>query len=458
MKKLFAYVQPYLKSMALVVCLVFAQVMAELQMPNLMSNIVNNGVSTGDTSYIIQVGMQMLVVALIATACSISASFFSGRNALGVARDLRIGIFRKVESFSQMEFDKISTSSLITRTTNDVQQMQMIILSSQRMFVSSPLNFVGALINAMNKDAQLVRILFIAIPCVVAVVISVQRRAVPLFSLGQRKIDRLNQVLREGLSGVRVIRAFHREDYQSQRFNEANFDLTANSIRVQRIMATNWPMMMLVINSATIAVVWFGARNINAGFIRIGDLMAFTQYLSTILFSLMNLSMMFVSIPRAQVSANRIAEILNTEPLIQDPEAPTSLPTLLNPKQGLQVVFNDVTFRYPGGENPALRNISFTANSGETVAIIGSTGSGKTTIANLIMRFYDVEEGTVTVDGIDVRHLTLSDLRHQIGFIPQKAVLFSGAIADNLLYGNETATEAMRWEALRIAQAEDFVS
>ena len=455
MKILARFLQPYLKSICLVMVLVFCQIMAELQLPNLMSEIVNKGVSNGDTDFIMRTGGIMLGVALFSMSCSIAAAYFSSHNALSAARDLRNAIFQKVESFSQAEFDKLSTASLITRTTNDTQQMQMVVLMAQRMAISAPISMVGAIINAWNKNVQLMTVIVIAIPFVVAVIVLVQRRAIPLFSIGQKLIDRLNQVLREGLSGVRVVRAFSREEYQSSRFNEANFDLTGNNIKVQRIMAMMMPMMMLIINAAVIAVVWFGARNIDAGFLQIGDLMAFTQYMMTILFSLMNVSMMFVMAPRVMVSANRIVEVLETQVEIHDPAEPQTLPVT---DQGLHILFDKVTFRYPGGEQPALEEISFEARPGETVAIIGSTGSGKTTVANLIQRFFDVESGIVYIDGIDIRKLSLEDLRQQIGYIPQQAMLFSGSIAENLLYGNDTADEDQRLLALQIAQAEDFVT
>ena len=458
MKKLTRFLTPYRFSIALVLLLVFCQIMAELQLPNLMSEIVNLGVSTGDTQFIIRTGGFMLVVALFSMACSIAASYFSAKNAMGAARDLRNAIFQKVESFSQAEFDNLSTASLITRTTNDAQQMQMVVMMAQRMAIGAPISMIGAIINAWNKDVQLMKVIAIAIPFIIAVIAMVQTRAIPLFSIGQKLIDRLNQVLREGLSGVRVVRAFGREEYQSSRFNEANFDLTGNNIKVQRIMAAMMPCMMLVINSAVIAVVWIGAHNIDDGFLQIGDLMAFTQYMMTILFSLMNVSMMFVMAPRVMVSARRIVEVLDTECQIQNPEIPTALPVPTSPERGLHISFEKVTFRYPGGEHPALEDISFEANPGETVAIIGSTGSGKTTIANCILRFFDVESGTVKADGIDIRKLSLEELRSKIGYIPQRAVLFSGTIAENLLYGNDTASEEERFEALAIAQAEDFVT
>ena len=455
MIKLVKYVKPYLREILLVIALIFVRVMCDLYLPNLMSDAVNNGVTNGDVDYILRIGLTMLAVSLIGTLCSVASSYFSARNSSSVGRDMRNDIFAKVESFSQKEFDKFTTASLITRTTNDVQQMQMVVMFSQRMLASTPLMLVGSLINAMNKDMQLLRILLVTMPILVILILSIMRFAMPLFQAGQKKLDRLNQVLREGLSGVRVIRAFNRDSYQTERFQDANFDLTANAIKVNRIMASMMPLMMLIMNLTTIAVVWYGSQSVDEGIIMVGDLMAFSQYVMMILFSLLDLSMIFIMFPRAEVSAQRIVDVLETEPDVVEPASPVSLPRI---SRGMRLEFNHVTFRYPGGEEPALSDITFTIEPGETAAIIGSTGSGKSTIGYMIQRFYDCESGSITADGLDVRTIALEDLRQQIGYVPQRAVLFSGSIAENLRYGDSDASETLRSEALSIAQASEFVS
>ena len=457
MLKLARFLKPYTGSLLLVVGLIFTQVMADLYLPNLMSQIVNVGIANGDIDFIMHTGLTMLGIALLGMCCSISSSFFSSRNALGAARDLRNAVFTKIESFSQTEFDKFGSASLITRTTNDVQQMQMMVMMAQRMVVRAPLAFVGALLNAINKDVSLMQILLFSLPLIILVIYTTFSRATPLFSLGQKKLDRLNQVLREGLSGVRVIRAFHRDEYQSERFNTANYDLTGNAIKVQRTMARMMPLMMLIMNFTTIAIIWFGAENIDRGFLAIGDLMAFSQYIMTMLFSILNMSFMFLMFPRAAVSGERINEVLEQELSIKESLNTIPLSEESKKRKGLSLVFDKVHFRYPGGENTALTDVSFRADPGETVAIIGSTGSGKTTIAQLIQRFYDIESGSISIDGIEIKDLALEELRQQIGYVPQRSILFSGSVAANLLYGKDDATAIDRAHALNIAQAWDFV-
>lgn len=418
-----------------------------------MSDIVDNGVIPGDTPYIWRIGGLMLLVTAFGTLVSVWASYVSSRIASGFGRDVRSKTFKHVTKFSLQEFDTIGTASLITRTTNDITQVQQVLIMIIRMMVMAPMMCIGGLIMAVSKDATLSLIFVAILPILALTILLIARRGIPYFKVMQKKIDKLNLVLRENLTGIRVIRSFNRGEHERKRFEEANGDLTATAVKVNQVMALMMPMMMLILNFAQISIIWFGGLRISYGDMQVGDLMAFLQYAMQIMFSLMMVSMMFVMVPRASASAVRINEVLTTEPVIHDTEART------NAGEARGVIrFDDVTFHYPGAENAALEKISFTANPGEVTAIIGGTGSGKTTLLSLITRFYDVGEGTVTIDGQDVRGLPLEQLRSRIGFVPQKALLFTGTITDNIRFGKEDATEEEIAHAASIAQATEFIS
>jgi len=455
MKRILKGFKPYLPSFILVCLFVFGRTMADLQLPKLMADIVNNGIAAGDNSYILRIGGEMLLVSLFGMACAIGTSYLSSQNAMGFSRDLRNQTFTKIENFGQSEFDKFGTASLITRSTNDVRQMQMLLMMGQRMMLAAPIMFIGGIINVVRTNLPLSTILIFSLPAVILSVTMIAGRATPMFDIMQKRLDRLNLVMREGLSGVRVVRAFIRDDYQQERFNKANEDLTDNAIKVNRLLALQSPVMTIIMNLTIIATMWFGSLFINKGSLMIGDLMAFIQYIGMILGSLMGLSMIFIMYPRAAVSADRINEIIDTEITVQQPASDKIIPFPKNDE--VIVAFDHVTFRYPGSEAPVLHDISFTASPGQTVAIIGGTGSGKSTLAQLLLRFYDMESGSITMNGVDIRNLDLSKLRDRIGFVSQKTLLFTGSIADNIRFGKEDASDEEVLEALEIAQAAKFV-
>jgi ATP-binding cassette subfamily B protein len=452
MLKLFRFLKPFALMIALVLLLVFLQSLAELYLPTLMSSIVDTGIVKGDTRYILRIGALMLLVAAGGVACSIAASFLSAQAGMGFGRNLRCEVFTHAEGFSLHEFDRLGAPSLITRTTNDITQLQMFAMVMLRMMVSAPIMAIGGVIMAVHQDAKLTWVLVVVIP-IIAVIISITAaRGLPLFRSIQAKIDCINLVLRENLTGVRVIRAFNRNDHERKRFDEANLDLTATSIRVNKLMALLMPLMMLVMNLTTIAIVWFGARRIDIGEMHIGSLMAFIQYAMQILFSLLMVSFLFVMLPRASASAGRINEVFALNPEIRDPETPRSA---IGEKGRIE--FRRVTFRYPGAEQAAISDISFAGRPGEVTAIIGGTGSGKSTLVNLIPRFYDVKDGAILVDGVDIRELRQEDLRARLGFVPQKAMLFNDTIANNIRYGKEDASEEEVARAADIAQSTEFI-
>ncbi len=453
MIKLSRFLKPYRAAVAAVLGFVFLQTIAELSLPTLMADIINTGVMKGDTNYIWHVGGRMLLVAGGSAIAAVLVSYLSARVASGFGRDLRGRVFSRVESFSLHEFDKIGTATLITRTTNDITQVQMVTVMILRMMVMAPIMAIGGTILAVSRDGSLSLILVVSVPLLAGVIALLASRAIPLFTLMQTKLDKLNRVLREGLTGIRVIRAFDRVDYERRRFEEANRDLTATAIRVNRILAILFPVLMLTMNFTSIAIVWFGGIRIDNGHLAIGDMMAFIQYAMQIMFSLVMVSMMFVMIPRAEASAVRVNQILETAPEINDPSRPASATG-----QRGRFEFKDVTFGYAGAEQPALSHISFRAEPGQVTAVIGGTGSGKTSLISLIPRFYDVDSGQVLVDGVDVREMTQEELRAKIGFVPQKAVLFTGTIADNIRYGKETATDEEVRRAAEVAQATEFIS
>lgn len=452
MWKLRDYLKPFLPTAFMVMVLVFLEVMATLRLPDLMSEIVDQGIAQGNIALIWRTGGIMLAVALGGVLCAILGTFLASRAATGFGRDLRQAVFTKVEEFAPQEFNNFGTASLITRTTNDVQQMQQMFLISMRMAMRAPLMAIGGVLMVVKKDAQLALVLLALIPVLALVVGIVIRKGIPLFKSLQQKLDRLNQVLREQLMGVRVIRAFDRGAYEQERFKEANLDLTTTTLRVNRIMVTMGPLMGLLTNFVTIAIIWMGSKRIDAGLMQVGDMMAFLQYTMQILWSLMMLSMLFVMLPRASASADRIMEVLETVPSIKDPEQPQTV------SNGPGVVeFENVTFSYPGADAPVLSDLSFTARPGEMTAIIGGTGSGKTTVLDLVPRFYDPQSGRITLDGVDIRNLTQADLRSRLGYVPQQAVLFSGTIGSNIRGGKQDATDEEVAEAARVAQATEFI-
>ncbi|MEK5070166.1 ABC transporter ATP-binding protein [Sporosarcina sp. FSL K6-1508] len=431
--------------------LVFIQSMSDLFLPTLMADIIDKGVVVGDIPYIWKIGGIMLLVAAFGAVASVVASYYSSKAAMGFGRDIRRKVFKHVESFSLEDFDEIGTASLITRTTNDITQVQQVVIMMLRMVVSAPIMLVGGIIMAVSKDAKLSLIIVAAMPILIGSVLLILYKGVPLFQTVQKRLDRLNLVLRENLTGIRVIRAFNREKQEQVRLKKANKDLTDVSIKVNKMMAFLMPVMMLVMNLTVVGIIWFGGIRIDNGAMQIGDLMAFIQYVMQIMFALVMASMMFVMIPRAAVSAKRINEVLAMKPTFLDEG------TKKADKEPGTLEFDQVSFSYPGAEEPALSDISFTAKSGEVTAIIGGTGAGKTTLINLIPRFYEVTSGTIRVNGVDIRESSQEEVRSKIGFVPQKALLFSGTIAENIRFGKEDATETEIEHAARIAQAEDFI-
>jgi ATP-binding cassette subfamily B multidrug efflux pump len=451
--KLGKFLKPFGLSVFFVLFLVFLQSLSDLYLPTLMSDIVDKGVVTGDTHYIWKIGGLMLIIAAGGMICSIFSSFYSARVASGFGKNLRSQLFSHVGEFSLQEFDKLGTSSLITRTTNDITQVQQVLVMMLRMMASAPMMCIGGIIMAFSKDAKLTLVLAVAIPILVIAIVIIARSGMPLFKVMQVKLDNLNRVLRENLTGIRVIRSFNRVEHEKKRFNQANLDLMSTAIKVNKIMASMMPIMMVVLNLTTVAIIWFGGIRISNGHMQVGDMMAFIQYAMQIMFSFIMLSMMFVMIPRASVSAVRINEVLDTAADIVDP----AKPVLADSKKGY-VEFQDVTFSYPGAEMPAISNISFSIKPGEVTAIIGGTGSGKSTLINLIPRFYDIDSGKILLDGVDIREITQEQLREKIGFVPQSAVLFTGTIAENIRFGKQNATDEEVQHAAKIAQASEFIT
>ena len=452
MLKLFRGLKPFTIPIAFILVLVAGQAVAELYLPTLMSDIVDLGIVRGDTAYIFRVGGLMLLVALVDMGFALVTAFLSARVSMGFGRDLRRMVFTHVEGFSLHEFDIIGTPSLITRTTNDITQVQMFTMMLMRMFIFAPIMAVGRVIMAWQKDAKLTWVLAVVIPVIVAVVALTATRAMPMFRAIQARIDRINLVLREGLTGVRVVRAFNRVEHETRRFDAANRDLTAMSISVNKLMALMMPVMMLLMNLTTIAIVWFGARRIDLGEMQVGSLMAFIQYAIQILFSLLMVSFLFIMLPRASASSVRINEVMDLAPGIRDAAGARTA----DQERG-HIEFRNVTFAYPGAEEPAVRDISFNAKPGEVTAIIGGTGSGKSTLVNLIPRFYDVASGSIRVDDVDIREMPQEALRGKLGFVPQKAVLFNDTIANNIRYGREDATDEEVAHAAETAQALQFI-
>jgi ATP-binding cassette, subfamily B, multidrug efflux pump len=455
MIKLLRFMKPYRPILVLVVALAFVQAIANLYLPTLMANIVDYGIINKDIGYIWRTGGVMALVAIGGTIAAVVGIFFSSQVATGFGKIIRAKLFAHVQRFSLHEFDTVGTASLITRTTNDTTQVQQMLVIILNMMITAPITMVAGIILALNQDVGLSWILVVDIPILVAAILILMGRAIPLFRLIQVKLDKLNLILDEGLTGVRVVRAFDRQKYEEQRFDVANRDLTDVSIKVNRIVATLMPLMMFVLNVSSVAILWFGAIRINNGDLKVGAMIAFLQYAMQILFALLMVSMMFIMLPRAAASATRINEVLAIKPEINDAEQVKRADEISG-----YVEFQDVTFSYPGAEEPALSHISFSASPGEVTAIIGGTGAGKSTLVSLIPRFYDVDDadgGRILVDGVDIREMSQEHLRAKIGFVPQKAVLFSGTIAENIRYGKEDASDEEIRYAADIAQATEFI-
>ncbi len=431
------------------------QVLADLYLPTLTSNIIDKGVAQGDVDYIWHTGFVMIGFSLISILAAIANTFFATRESQKLGKQLRTDVYKKSESLTKDAFDKYGTASLITRTTNDVTQIQMVTQMFLRMMINAPITLIGASILAYQKDHQLTKIFLVVIPVMIILIGGIMYFAVPLFKSMQKKTDRLNLVFREGLTGVRVIRAFDKTRFEENRFDLANKDYTNTAIKVNTIVALMMPMMTLIMSGTNVAITWFGGHYIADMTLEVGNLIAFMTYAMQILISFMMLSAIFIMVPRAQASADRINEVLDEKIGIHDPENPK---TVSFAGKEATLAFNHVNYRYHGAEKLALEDIDFQAKSGEIVAIIGGTGSGKTTLVNLIPRLYDIESGSIQINGTDISEMTQYNLRELMGFVPQKAVLFSGTIRDNMQYGKPDATDEMIWKALEIAQAKDFVS
>ncbi len=452
MLKLFRLLTPYRGYLVIVLVLALAQSISSLLLPRLMSDIVDQGIVKGDQRAIVEVGGLMLLTSIVSTLCAIAGSYYSAKVAIGFGRMLRGTIFSRVEHFSVHQFDRFSTASLVTRTTNDTTQVQQMLLMMLLMVITAPMMAIGGVILALSQDTQLAWVLIAVMPVMALVFGLIMRGAMPLSQAMQAKIDRLNLVLGEGLSGVRVIRAFDRGAHQRGRFDQANLDLTNTAIALNRLLAFLMPALFLMLNLTSVAIIWFGAHRIDQGAMQVGAMIASLQYAMQILFAVFMVTAMFVMLPRASASAARINEVLEVAPQIVDPAAAPPPAA----RRG-HVEFQDVTFQYPGAEEPALTGVSFTAHPGEVTAIIGGTGSGKSTLAGLIPRFYDVNQGRVLVDGVDVREMRQPDLRRRIGFVPQQAVLFTGTIAENIRFGRESASDDEVRHAAAVAQAIEFV-
>jgi len=447
-----SYLRPYTREIAIVFVLVVVQSVANLYLPNLNADIINNGVAKGDIPYIWRTGAVMLGITLGLGVLAVAGVYFASFASQAVGRDLRGAVFGRVQSFSARELNRFGTPSLITRNTNDVQQIQLFLQIALTMLVAAPIMAVGGVIMALREDVQLSALLVVVIPLLALIVAFMFFNAIPLFRSMQVKIDKINQVLREQIMGVRVIRAFIREDHEARRFDDANEDLMSTALRVNRIFVLAFPAVLAVMNLTTVAVLWFGGHLVDSGSMPIGNLTAFLMYIMQILMSLMMAIAMVILVPRAEASAARLQEVVTATPSIADPVVPATPSRLTG-----TVEFDHVTFRYPGGEKPVLEDISFRLEPGQTTAIIGGTGSGKTTVLNLIPRFFDVSEGTVLIDGTDVREQALEQVWSRVGLVPQRAYLFSGTVATNLRFGNEEASDEDLWHALEVAQARDFV-
>jgi len=453
MKQLIKYMKPYWLVFILLVGFTYLQVMANLKLPDYMAKIVNSGIIAGNMHEIYHSGLVMLLVTLGGAACAVAVSYIASRIATGFTRDVRQALFSRVENFSISQFDTFSTASLITRSTNDMQQLQQALVMILRMMLMAPIMAVGALQKAIGMAPAMSWIIGVAIAIMLSVIITLFKLGIPKFKLLQKMVDRLNLVTRENLNSVRVVRAFNNEKREEAKFEKANEDLTKLNLFTNRLMVFMQPVMMLVMNFATLAIIWFGAHLIYNGTLEIGNMMAFLQYAMQVIMSFLMISIVFIIVPRASVSARRVNEVLATKPTIIDPEHPQKFPKDAAGK----IEFKDVSFSYPGADSAVIDGISFVAESGQTTAIIGSTGSGKTTLVSLIPRFYDVTKGQILVDGVDVRDVKQHDLHAVIGYAPQKGVLFSGTVASNIRYGNKELTDQQMRKVADTAQAKEFI-
>lgn len=446
------YLRPHWRLLAAVVVFQLAQSLASLALPSINAHIIDDGVARGDIPLIFSLGLVMLGVTLLQIACAIAAVYFGARAAMLLGRDLRAAVVSRVSEFSEREVTTFGAPTLITRSTNDVQQVQMVVLMTCTLFVAAPILAIGGIVMALRQDVGLSWLLAVSIPVLLVVIGGIIARMLPLFQAMQARIDTVNRVLREQLTGIRVVRAFVREDVETARFASANADLTDVALRVGRLFALMFPFVMLVMNVSSVAVIWFGGLRVDAGVIEVGTLMAFLQYLMQILMSVMMATFLAVMLPRAAVSADRIGEVLETPSSVVPPAA--GMTTL---REHGTLELRDATFAYPGAESPVLRGVSFSVATGSVTAVIGSTGSGKTSLVNLLPRLVDVTGGAVLVGGVDVREIEQDTLWSRIGLVPQRPYLFSGTVASNLRYGRPDATDDELWDALEIAQGAEFV-
>ncbi|EDT76817.1 ABC transporter ATP-binding protein [Clostridium butyricum] len=452
MIKLLKYAEPYILLIIAAIILLFGQAICDLSLPDYMSDIINKGITVGDKSFIIKTGFTMLGISLLSAVFTIIVSFLAAKIAAGMCRTIRNDLFTNIETFSNAEFDKFSTSSLITRTTNDITQIQMLIVMSIRMIFYAPIMAIGGFVHALANSKSMSWIIALAIICLLGLILTIFTIAMPKFKIIQNLIDKLNLVVRENLDGILVIRAFNTQEFEENRFDKANKDLTDTNLFVNRVMVSMMPIMTLIMNLVTVLIVWVGANQVSGFKMDVGEMMAYMQYVMQIIFAFLMLSMMFIMIPRASVSGDRIADVLEAKTSIKN----NHIASKIDNCTGL-VEFKNVCFRYPGGDEDVLNNISFTARPGETTAFIGSTGSGKSSIINLIPRFYDPSSGEVLIDGINIKNIDLHELRKNIGYVPQKGILFSGTIKSNLSYADKNASDENILRAASIAQAMEFI-
>ncbi|MEW9936135.1 ABC transporter ATP-binding protein [Clostridium butyricum] len=452
MIKLLKYAEPYILLIIAAIILLFGQAICDLSLPDYMSDIINKGITVGDKNFIIKTGFTMLGISLLSAVFTIIVSFLAAKIAAGMCSTIRNDLFTNIETFSNAEFDKFSTSSLITRTTNDITQIQMLIVMSIRMIFYAPIMAIGGFVHALANSKSMSWIIALAIICLLGLILTIFTIAMPKFKIIQNLIDKLNLVVRENLDGILVIRAFNTQEFEENRFDKANKDLTDTNLFVNRVMVSMMPIMTLIMNLVTVLIVWVGANQVSGFKMDVGEMMAYMQYVMQIIFAFLMLSMMFIMIPRASVSGDRIADVLEAKTSIKN----NNIASKIDNCTGL-VEFKNVCFRYPGGDEDVLNNISFTARPGETTAFIGSTGSGKSSIINLIPRFYDPSSGEVLIDGINIKNIDLQELRKNIGYVPQKGILFSGTIKSNLSYADKNASDENILRAASIAQAMEFI-
>lgn len=453
MTRLLKYVEPYILMVIIAIMLLFGQATCDLALPDFMSDIVNKGISNGDSGYIIKVGLQMLGVSLISATCAVAVGYIASKIAAGMSQSLRNDIFEKVERFSNAEFDKFSTSSLITRTTNDITQIQTLVVMIIRIVFYAPIMGIGGFVHALANSKSMSWIIALSLITLIGIIMTMFTLAMPKFKVIQSLVDKLNLVVRENLDGMLVIRAFNTQKFEEDRFDKANKDLTNTNLFVNRVTAGMMPAMMLLMNLITVLIVWVGSNQVSAFKMDVGEMMAYMQYVIQIISAFLMMSMMFIMIPRASVSATRIADVLETEPSIKNSESSIKKSNRFDGT----IEFRNVCFSYPGAEEDVLHNISFTAKPSETTAFIGSTGSGKSTLINLIPRFYDATSGEVLIDGINVKNIDLHELRSNLGYVPQKGILFSGTIKSNISYADKNSTDEEILRASNIAQAMEFI-